>query len=69
MFNPNLLSMVSQFKQNPLAVLSQRYNIPQSMNDPNQILQYLLNTRQVSQEQINRVMQMKNDPQFQELLK
>jgi hypothetical protein len=61
--------MVSQFKQNPLAVLSQRYNIPQSMNDPNQILQYLLNTRQVSQEQINRVMQMKNDPQFQELLK
>lgn len=69
MFNPNLLSMVSQFKQNPLAVLSQRYNIPQSMNDPNQILQYLLNTRQVSQEQVNRVMQMKNDPQFQELLK
>ncbi len=69
MFNPNVLSMVSQFKQNPLAVLSQRYNIPQSMNDPNQILQYLLNTRQVSQEQVNRVMQMKNDPQFQELLK
>lgn len=69
MFNPNVLSIVSQFKQNPLAVLSQRYNIPQSMNDPNQILQYLLNTRQVSQEQVNRVMQMKNDPQFQELLK
>lgn len=69
MFNPNLLSMISQFKQNPLAVVSQRFNIPQNMNDPNQILQYLLNTNQVSQEQVNRAMQMKNDPQFQELLK
>ena len=69
MFNPNLLSMISQFKQNPLAVVSQRFNIPQNMNDPNHILQYLLNTNQVSQEQVNRAMQMKNDPQFQELLK
>ena len=39
------------------------------MNDPNQILQHLLNTRQVTQGQVNRAMQMKNDPQFQELLK
>lgn len=65
----NLLSMIAQFKQNPLAVLSQRYNIPQNMNDPNEILQHLLNTNQVSQDQVNQVMQMKNDPQIQQLFK
>lgn len=65
----NMLNMINQFKQNPMAMLSRRYNIPQNLNDPNQILQHLLNTHQVSQEQINRVMQMKNDPQFQNLIK
>lgn len=65
----NMLSMLSQFKQNPMAMLSRRFNIPQDMNDPNQILQHLLNSGQVSQEQVNRVMQMKNDPQIQRLLR
>lgn len=65
----NLLSMVSQFKQNPMSVLTQRFNIPQNLNDPNQILQHLLNTNQVSQDQINRVMAMRNNPQIQQLLK
>ena len=65
----NLLSMLTQFKQNPMAMLSRKYNIPQNMNDPNQILQYLLNTNQVSQSQVDRIMQMKNDPQIQQLLK
>ena len=51
-------NFVEQFKQNPRGMIAQRYNIPQDMNDPNQILQYLLNTRQVSQDQVNRVMQM-----------
>ena len=64
-----MLSMIAQFKQNPIAALSQKYNIPQGMNDPNQILQYLLNTNQVSQGQVNRVMQMRNDPQIQQLLR
>lgn len=65
----NLMTMLNQFKQNPMAVLSRRYNIPQNMNDPNQILQHLLNSGQVSQSQVDRVMQMKNDPQIQQLLK
>lgn len=64
----NLLSMFTKFKQNPIAALSQRYNIPQNMNDPNQILQHLLNTNQVSQDQVNRVMAMKDNPQIQQLL-
>lgn len=65
----NMLTMLNQFKQNPMAMLSKRFNIPQNMNDPNQILQHLLNSGQVSQEQVNRIMQMKNDPQIQQLLK
>lgn len=64
----NFVSMLNQFKQNPIAMLSKRYNIPQDMNDPNQILQHLLNTNQVSQAQVNKVMQMKNDPQFRHLI-
>lgn len=67
--NNNLLSMLMQFKQNPLGMLSQRFNIPINMNDPNQILQHLLNTNQVSQQQVNSVMQMKNNPEIQNLLR
>jgi hypothetical protein len=65
----NFINMLNQFKQNPMAMLSRKFNIPQNMNDPNQILQHLLNSGQVSQEQVNRVMRMKNDPQFQNLIK
>lgn len=63
------LNMLMQFRQNPIGMLSQRFNIPQGMNDPNAILQHLLNTNQVSQDQVNRVMQMRNNPQVQQLFK
>lgn len=65
----SMLSMIAQFRQNPMSVLSKRYNIPPNLTDPNEILQYLLNTQQVSQDQVNRVMQMKNNPQIQQLLR
>lgn len=65
----NMLETIARFKQNPMSILSQRYNIPTNMTDPNQILQYLLNTQQVSQDQVNQVMQMRNNPQIQQLLR
>jgi len=65
----SMLSMIAQFRQNPMSILSQRYNIPPNITDPNEILQYLLNTQQVSQDQVNRVMQMRNNPQIQQLLR
>ena len=61
--------MIQQFMQNPMGMLARRYNIPQNLNNPQDILQHLLNSNQVSQAQINRVMQMRNDPQIQQLLK
>lgn len=55
MFDPSMLQMVQQFKQNPLGFLLQRrLNVPPNVaNDPNAILNYLLSTGQISQNQIN----------------
>lgn len=63
----NLIRMYQQFRQNPIQLLSQRFSIPPNMNDPQQIIQHLLNSGQVNQAQINQVMQMRNNPQFQQL--
>ena len=60
--NPfGFMQMYNQLRQNPIGMLSQRFNIPQSMNDPNEIIQHLLNTNQVSQAQVNQAMQMKSN--------
>lgn len=56
----NMMQMLMQLKSNPMAILGQRFNLPQNMNDPNAILQHLLNTGQVSQSQVNQAMQMRN---------
>lgn len=64
----NLMQMYQQFRQNPMGMLTQRYNIPQNMSNPNDIIQHLLNTGQVSQGQVNRVMNMRNNPMIQNLL-
>jgi len=58
--NNNILMMLQQIKQNPAAILAQRFNIPPTLNmqNPNDILQYLLNSGQVTQAQVNQAMQM-----------
>jgi len=63
----NMINMLTQLKNNPIGLLSQRYNLPQGMNNPNDILQHLLNTGQVKQEQINAL--MSNAQQLSNLLK
>lgn len=65
----NLMGMYQQFMQNPAqALLSAKFNVPQGMNNPNDIIQHLLNTGQVSQGRINQVMQMRNNPMIQQLM-
>ena len=54
----NMLTMLSQLKQDPVAMLSTKYSVPQGMTNPNEILQHLLTTGQVTQDQVNRIMQM-----------
>lgn len=55
-----IMSMLQQFRQNPMQLLMQkRMNVPQNIsNDPQAILNHLLQTGQVSQEQVNRAYQM-----------
>lgn len=56
----NMMQMLGQLKQDPRKVLMQRFNIPENVgNDPQSIIQHLMNTGQVSQEQFNQAMQMK----------
>jgi len=64
----NPLQLISQLKANPSMLLGQRFNIPQNLTDPNQIIQHLLNTGQVSQQQVNKAMQMRNNPMIQQIL-
>lgn len=63
--NPNqIMQAVQQLKANPSAILGPKFNIPQNLNDCNAIIQHLLNTGQVKQEQVNYLMQMRNNPMF-----
>ena len=43
-------------------LIMQRFNVPQNVTNPQDIIQYLLNTGQVSQQQLNSAMEMKNNP-------
>ena len=57
----NMLGMLQQLKANPMQFLMQRrFNLPQGMdaNDPQAILNYLVQSGQVSQQQINNAYQM-----------
>ena len=55
-----MASMVQQIRQDPVGMLSKRFNLPQNLpKDPNEIIQYLLNSGQVSQAQVNNAMQMR----------
>lgn len=43
-------------------LIMQRFNVPQNVTNPQDIVQYLLNTGQVSQDQLNKAMQMRENP-------
>lgn len=56
-FNP--IQMLQQLKSNPIQFLQRAgLNIPQNLNDPNAIIQHLMNSGQVSQERYNQARQM-----------
>ena len=64
----DVFSLYNMLRNNPMKLLSMRFNVPQNINDPNEIIQHLLNTGQVSQQQVNQAMQMRNNPTIQQLL-
>lgn len=53
MNQPQIMQMVNQLKANPGAFLG-KYGIPQNIyNDPNAVIQNLMNQGKISQEQYN----------------
>ena len=60
--NPmNPMQMLSQLRSNPLAMLQKAgYNIPQNLNDPQAIIQHLMNSGQITQQQMNNAQRMAN---------
>ena len=65
-----MMGQAQSFFQNPIGVMmSKKMNLPQGMplNDPNQIIQYLMNSGQLSQDQYNQASraakQLESNPQ------
>ena len=55
----NLMQMIPQIKQNPLAVLKQAgFNVPTGFSNPNQIIQHLVQSGQVNQSQLDYAQRM-----------
>ena len=65
-----IMNMYQQLRSNPMQLLARRFNLPQgiNINNPNDIIQHLLNTGQVTQQQVNNVMGMQNNPIIQQLI-
>lgn len=61
----NVLGMLNTLMSDPMQILEQRgFNLPKNMNDPQAIVQHLLNSGQISQDQVNQAMQMRDNPMF-----
>lgn len=55
----NPMQMLQQLQQNPAQMLRQAgLNVPDNLSSPNDIIQHLMSSGQVSQEQYNRARQM-----------
>ena len=65
----NFLSMLMSLTSNPYQFLASRgLNVPQNIpNDPGVLIQHLLNTGQVTQEQVNQANAMRNNPMIQRM--
>ena len=55
----NMLQMLTQLQHNPLSLLGKAgFNIPNNLNNPQQIVQYLTQSGQINQNQLNQAQQM-----------
>ena len=59
MGNVNPMQMLAQLKSNPLGLLQKAgFNVPSNLNSPQAIIQHLMNSGQISQQQMNQAQQM-----------
>ena len=64
-----MFQMISQFRSNPMAMLSKRFNIPGNIQNPQDIVQHLLDSGKISQAQLDNAMRMKSDPRISQFFK
>ena len=71
---PNMMNQFGNFMQNPIqALLQRRINVPQNMmNNPAAIMQHMMNTGMLNQQQYNMArmtaQQAQNNPMFQQMM-
>lgn len=59
MMSMNPVQMIQQLKSNPIQFLQRAgFNVPNNITSPNDIIQHLMNSGQVSQDAYNRARQM-----------
>ena len=64
-----MMNLINQLRSNPVQILGSM-GIPKNiMNNPREMVQYLLNSGRITQEQVNNAMQMKDNPIFKGLFK
>lgn len=62
----NVMQMFQIFRQNPMQwLISRGANIPSNINDPNAIIQHMMNTGQITQQQYNQAVQTARQMQNQ----
>lgn len=66
----NLMTMYQNLRTNPMNVLKSRFNMPTNidLNNPQAIIQHLLNTGQISQAQVNNAMAMRDNPIIKQIM-
>ena len=59
MMGMNPMQMIQQLKANPIQFLQRAgYNVPSNLNSPNDIIQHLMNSKQITQQQYEQARQM-----------
>lgn len=59
MMGANPMQLVQQLKANPIQFLQRAgFNVPNNLNDPNAIIQHLMNSGQISQQRYEQARQM-----------
>lgn len=59
MMGANPFQMIQQLKSNPMQFLQRAgFNVPDNLSDPNAIIQHLMNSKQITQQQYEQARQM-----------
>lgn len=59
MMGMNPMQMIQQLQANPIQFLQRAgFNVPSNLNDPNQIIQHLMNSGQISQQRYEQARRM-----------